>query len=261
MKLEVGSFAHDQTTAKTKKRRKVLSNLLGFSKSSQYIPLMHEITMKKRETMKMKREVNFLSEMINLTVEIFANILFGNDVGSLLEIPHPYETPEGTVSHIPILEYFGKIGQDLINEFYNPLTMILPIVSDYEFIDPYKKNRRNFLVYQNALKKMAENSQDKSSLWSQMKSMNEFTQVEIFWDLQLFLLGGGVTSSHSLVTILYYLKKYPSIKEKFEKELKENGIYKGVDYHKVLTMEKLNELDYLSCIVKEVLRIDPPFIN
>ena len=144
MKLEIGSFGHDQTTAKTIKRRKVLSNLLGFSKASQYIPLMLDITMKKLETIKIKKEVNFLLEMVNLTVEIFANILFGNDVGSLLEIPHPYETPEGTVSHIPILEYFGKIAQDLIKEFYNPLTVILPIVSDYELIDPYKKNKRNF---------------------------------------------------------------------------------------------------------------------
>ena len=44
-----------------------------------------------------------MSEMVSLTVEIFDSILFGNDVGSLLKILHPYENPDKEANYISII--------------------------------------------------------------------------------------------------------------------------------------------------------------
>lgn len=76
------------------------------------------------------------------------------------------------------------------------------------------------------------------------------------------LFGGHETTSKSFCTALLKVKQHPEIGQKLKKELDEilleNGKYSVKDLDKIITMENLDKLDYLTCFIKECLRHDPP---
>ena len=78
----------------------------------------------------------------------------------------------------------------------------------------------------------------------------------------IVLFGGYETASRSLCGALYQIKKNPDYETRLKKEihevLLENDKYSIEDLDKILTLEKLDEMEFLSCFVKEVLRHDPP---
>lgn len=78
-------------------------------------------------------------------------------------------------------------------------------------------------------------------------------------DLLTMMIAGSDTTSHSLVSCLYYLQKYPKVCERLIKELSGQGLY-GVEDIKVfeekLDVDVLNQLTYLNNVIKETFRID-----
>ena len=81
-------------------------------------------------------------------------------------------------------------------------------------------------------------------------------------DTVSFLFGGHETTSKAFISALYFLKKEPRTLAKLLDELHEKLLggdpAAARDLDALLTSEKLGELEYLSMVVKETLRIDPP---
>lgn len=75
---------------------------------------------------------------------------------------------------------------------------------------------------------------------------------ELMWNLLLFLSAGYDTISHTLMSNLYFLHKHPDERKKLLAEMKQ--VF-GLDFSQ-LTVEKIEELDWLSHIIKESQRLD-----
>ena len=73
-------------------------------------------------------------------------------------------------------------------------------------------------------------------------------------NLSVFLLAGVDTISHSITSILYYLHT-----QKDKRKILENELTKVINNDiTLLTSEKVDDLEYLTYFIKEVLRLDGP---
>jgi len=72
---------------------------------------------------------------------------------------------------------------------------------------------------------------------------------------------GTETSSHTLVAALYFLKKNPQTLDSALEVLTKNGFDQSVDCDQKYTLENLDELTYITYLVKEALRVDSPTIQ
>ncbi|CAI2365373.1 unnamed protein product [Moneuplotes crassus] len=259
MKIEIGSISVEGTSTEILNRRKYLSSLLGLNAGSKYIPQMLSCCEEYVQKLKTKGKVQFMDEMLTFAFYTLACILFGSDIKLLMGKKHSFKNEDGTIEELTLLEYFCKIEQAFMKEFTNPITGLLPIISDLNLIDPFKTNQRNFQIYRKALNEMLAQSKDNESIWAQLKNKDDYDQDKIRCDLQMYVFAGAESISHNIVSALYFLKKFPDSYAKLKKELNDHGIHKGADFNKVLTIDKLDELEYLSCVVKEALRFDPPF--
>jgi cytochrome P450 len=117
-------------------------------------------------------------------------------------------------------------------------------------------NDKNFVTFSGGLKDMIKESRDKNSVLSIIRKSGEFTEEDIFHDLIMWLNAGTETSSHALTATFFFLKKYPIVFAKVKKELEEHGIKNGKDLRDAITIDSINKLDYLTCVIKEVFRYD-----
>jgi cytochrome P450 len=158
-------------------------------------------------------------------------------------------------------EVFIQLCLDLLFEFYNPLSHIIPFLADSGWYGLPYRNNVNKATFCKALGEFLKKSKDTKSVAYQLRQGGQFTEDEIFCDLVLLMTGGTETSSHALTSIMFFLKKYPEIMKRLKAELEEQGITKeniekeGSD---CITMEKLQEMNYLTCIIKESMRYDSP---
>ena len=84
------------------------------------------------------------------------------------------------------------------------------------------------------------------------------TNDEAIADLLGLLIGGMDTTASVLTQIFWRLKKHPEICQKLKEEISQNFpdmSSNPEDLVKLLTTEKLDDLDYLLCFIKECLRI------
>jgi len=252
------ALVHEPTTLKTQNRRKALVSLLSLNSCSKYTSLTLGLVQESLKTMKHKGEVNFQEEMGELTTIIFCKILFGSDVHHLLERKYPYINPDGTTEEVSLSNLFNKLANDHAQEYFNPLTSLLPFLNRYNLMNPWKRTWKNSETFKNCFRNIISLSKDPNSIATLLTQINKFSQEEIFDDLILLFIGGGDTSSHTLVSLFYYIAKNPNVKKKLLDEMNLNGINRDIDFDSVLTIDKINSLDYLSCVIKETMRIDPP---
>ena len=86
----------------------------------------------------------------------------------------------------------------------------------------------------------------------------ESTPEEAMNDIMGLLFAGLDTTSHALVSCIYFIKKNPQNYSKLIEEIGKAGITKDMDYSLQESKDKIHSCDYLNFVVKEVLRIDPP---
>ena len=66
------------------------------------------------------------------------------------------------------------------------------------------------------------------------------------------LIAGCETTAASLSWFIHLVSKHPEVQQKIKEELLKSG-----DQHE-LNIDRLDSLVYLDCVVKEVLRFNPP---
>ena len=84
----------------------------------------------------------------------------------------------------------------------------------------------------------------------------------LFNDIMSFMFGGHETSSRAFTTAIYQLKKHPQllnkVKDEIDRVILQHGKYGVDDFKRIIDGPLLDQCEYLSCVVKEVLRFSPP---
>ncbi|CAF0956763.1 unnamed protein product [Adineta steineri] len=88
---------------------------------------------------------------------------------------------------------------------------------------------------------------------SQNEAKISLSSNEMFDEISMSILAGFETTSTALSWFIFYMSKYPNIQCKIKNELKQYGLTSNTS----LTQEKLDQLIYVDCVTKEVLRFAP----
>jgi cytochrome P450 len=67
-----------------------------------------------------------------------------------------------------------------------------------------------------------------------------------------FMIAGYETTSTALAWFIHFMSKYPEVQQKIKKELM------SVGDNQDLTLDRLDSLVYLDCVINEALRYSPP---
>ena len=119
---------------------------------------------------------------------------------------------------------------------------MFPFLNDYNLIEPYKRIMKNIRAVHNKLKEFLKQSKDTESYYAQIRDTNKFTEDEIIADLMIMLFAGTDTTSHTAVSMMYYLGKYPEIRKKLRDDYEKVGIItKDGLQRNILTIPKLEE--------------------
>ncbi len=256
--METILFYFLQVLNKVMERRKRLGNFLSLNKASHYIPGIVQHTIDRVESLNVGQEYEFIHEMNILTFSIFTSVMFGKDANSLADRKRNYENPDGTLEELPLREFMIRLFKAYYSQLFNPITLLFRFMCDYNLCNPYIRDERNKKVFIDGMKELFRNWKDKDAISGQVFDHKVFTEEEIFFDMITFILAGAETSSHWVVSTLYFLCKYPHVMKKLKKEIADQGIDEDYVKGNKLTKDDIQSMDYLSCVVKESLRMDGP---
>ncbi|CAF3536902.1 unnamed protein product [Rotaria sp. Silwood1] len=80
------------------------------------------------------------------------------------------------------------------------------------------------------------------------------SRTEVMNEMCSFLTAGYSTTSTALAWFIHFMSKYPLVQSKLKRELAEYHLQR-------LSIEQLDSLGYLDCVLREVLRFAPPIIG
>ena len=250
------SMGNRRTTELTKQRRKNLTTWMSLNSSSKYIPGMLNCWDRILEDMHNENETDILHQMNILTFTIFTEVLFGDDVNELVTRLHPYENADGSIEEIPIREMLIRLSKWYLENYYNPLTVMLPFLNEYRIVNPYKRDHKNMLKFKEAVRELIKESKDTNSVGYKLAKFDAISEQEGLDDVCGSMVAGAETTAHSLVSCLYFLNKHPKILKKLRDELEENCFVKGEDLKSKFTIDNIQNLTYLTWVIKETLRVD-----
>ncbi|CAI2366327.1 unnamed protein product [Moneuplotes crassus] len=259
-----GTLLFERSTKRTIVRRKLMTSFLSLNSSSRHIPAMVRHAIDVLHLMKDGHSYDFIEHSNLLTFNVFTSILFGDDMIKLANKLRPYKLPDGTTEFIPMRDLMIKLFKAYFAQNFHPLTSTCHFLSDfnldwcYNLINPFKRDYENYLVYMQASRELYDNCKDEESICKQILKNDQVRDEDKLHDLNAFIFAGAETSSHAIVSTLFFLKKSPKAFEKLKAELCQAGITKEYLEKEELTKEKLEELDYLACVIKETLRMDNP---
>ncbi|CAI2362619.1 unnamed protein product [Moneuplotes crassus] len=257
-KVLIGTFLFERSIKRTMMRRKILTSFLSLNSSSRHIPVMMIYTIEILKPLKQGQSYDFIELANILTFNIFTSVLFGDDMVDLANKVRPYKNPDGTTSMVPLRDIMINVFKSCFMQIFHPLTATLKPIADANIVNPFKRDNENRLTFIEGMKELYNNCKDETSICKPILKNEQITEHEKILDLNTFIFAGAETSSHGIVSTLFFLKKYPEIFAKLRKEIQDAGINKETVSSESLTREKIEELDYLSCVIKEGLRIDGP---
>lgn len=237
-------------------RRKLSLSLLGLNNASKSMPTLISIAEKKFKKWKTGETYNFKEEFGEINFTFFNFILLGKDTSKLVlnkDKKLPYINRNNEVEEMMFQKFFASTIMDFVLEYYSPITRMFPFLNSYNLINPFKRNMKNRNTMKEFLREALKSTTDEDSAYMRGLSVLD--------DLMLFMLAGADTTSFTMTSVLYFLKKNPTVLEKLKKELEAHGITQGCDPIKNITAEKIQKIDYLSYIIKEVLRMDGPSVS
>ncbi|CAI2364476.1 unnamed protein product [Moneuplotes crassus] len=257
-RLGLGTFLLERSTKRTIMRRKLLTSFLSLNSSSRHIPAMVKYTAEVLKPLKEGEKQDFIEICNVLTFNIFTSVLFGEDMVGLANKVRPYKNTDGTTSMLPLRDIMINVFKAYFIQIFHPLSATMKQVADLNIVNPFKRDHENYLTFMEGIKELYRNCKDETSICKQILKNQKLTESEKIFDLNTFIFAGAETSSHGIVSTLFFMKKYPESFEKLRKEIQDAGISKETLFSEGLTREKIEELDYLTCVVKEGLRIDGP---
>ncbi|CAI2366076.1 unnamed protein product [Moneuplotes crassus] len=244
-----------KSTKEVMRRRKNTLSWVSLNSASTYIPHMLRCLERVSKEMKTKQQVDLIHSMNVVTFDVFSDILFGDDVKELVSKLYPYENPDGSTEMIELREMLIRLTKCYIAQIFHPLSHMFKFLKNRGLVNPFKRDAKNAAEFKRAILEIVKNSKEKKAA-HYMFSDPISSEIEKLDEVCGVMLAGSETTSHSLVSCLYFLNKHPSTLAKLRKELKDNGFRKGQSFFELCTMEKIQSMTYLTCCVKEAFRCD-----
>ena len=259
-----GGLGQDKTNDFWKKRRETLTKTIGVNFATRFIPIFLRHCEQEVRTFKTGQVISMSDYANVITFEIIWEILFGWDIRDKLDLVN-YTDTNGNIEKVNLYQCLMKISHDCSFAAMNPMNVIFPWLVHYGIGSENRRNNKNSDEFERVIKDVWEKSEDNHSVYNQVLNTGEFDKVQVYKDIMTLLFAGHETTSKSLCSALFQLKKNPDIEKKLRKELNEvlleNGKNKIEDLHLILGHEKLDKLEYLTWFVKEVLRHDLPAVR
>jgi cytochrome P450 len=254
------SFGMSRSNFKAMHRRKLVLNMLSFNACSKYIPIMFDCLKHEIGEWKVGQTFNSVYEMNVLTFGFFTVVFFGED---MLHISHrtiDFENKQNQWEKKNLRDSLIQIVKDFFEGLLHPIASFAPVAAKGEWCNPYKRNRRNLNRFKAALKQAIADSTDKQSICNLLMEDPKIDNNEVFEDILGFLCAGTETTSHTMVVILYQLKKNPDKLAKCMEELEKYG-FTDLSSKKAYTPENIENLVYITNVIKESLRLDGPTVE
>ena len=196
---------------------------IGINHASKFIPMMIEVADEWIANVKKNETIDLTIEMKRITFRVISKILFGTDIDKMEETTYinPYN---GEILQLSFEDLYFKYSKDEMESFYLPINRILPFLSRYRLINPFKTNFTNNISLKNSLRTFLTKSTDTSSVYMQVNASEKFNSEDVLLDMLGLLFAGFDTSSFGLSSMLYNLKKYPLTMEKLKSELKKYNL-------------------------------------
>ena len=252
------AFNMIRSTDYMNKRKNATVAFLGMNKVSSYIPKMIESVDTYVQPLKKGEEANFgtLSKLI--TFEIMGTQLLGYDYKSI-DMDFKYVCPHtGSVSYLKFADYYMRVSDNEFEAFTSPLTKILKPLSERHLIEPYKTNHRNNVYMRQRLLDLILASKDPDSMYKTLMKTGEFASEDCVMDVISMVGGGFDTTSKSIASTLYLVKKNPEVYKKLMEEIRKNGLDQMESIPADEIRDVIHNCDYLAYVIKESLRYDTP---
>ena len=253
------ALANVRTNKLSLDRRKLMIGLLDLTRAVNYIPCIIRNVERTFNEIEEGKVIKLNHHIDMCTFGIISNIFFGDDVDKVANKEREYTNPDGSVEKIPVREMFVRLPRAFMLQQFNPLTTALPFLNTYNLVNPYKRDDDNLKRCRVALEEVLAETKDEKSIYHQIKNIEWYDTETLFAELTAFTVAAFESSAQSTTAILYLLKKNPEKLVKVREELKSLGIEKGTDFYKVMTMDKVQELEYMGNVIKETWRMDTPF--
>ena len=192
-----------------------------------------------------------------ITMGIFISIILGSDVEEIVKSKKPYIAPDDTLKHLDFTDYFLKLMKDYSDCYMHPSSTLLPFLNHYDLINPFVRIKKNRKVFLDFLEEIVAASTDKESILYQISHLDQFEHETVMHDLIGLFGASAETSSHTMTSALYFLKKNPEVLKKLKAEIETHfkEFPEDVDAY---SKDNILKLDYLNNVVKETLRNDSP---
>lgn len=246
-----------KSTKNWKLRRDAFTKHMGLSSSSKYISDMISSAEYFMKSWKDGETYDMLSEFNKITFRVITIILFGNDVNEKVGTLE-YILNDGTTQNLLFADFFIKICKDLMANGQNLIQFFASYLAKKNLVKPYSVNIKNVHTLHKALKEYLAKLTDKDSVYYKLTEQEGLDKEEVFQDLIGFLFAGHETSSHSITSALYFLAKNPETKNKLLLEIRQLRGMSTSETKSYLTKERINNFEYLYCVIKETLRLDCP---
>jgi cytochrome P450 len=259
-----GGLGQSKSTKYWMQRRETFIKTIGVNHASRFVPTILKHCEQEVKTFQ-QGQISSMSEYANtISFEIICEILYGCDIRDKLDLVN-YTERDGNISKVNLYQCLMKISHDCSFAAMKPLNLMFPWFVKYDVGTENKRNSKNSDEFERVIRDVCEKSEDQNSVYNQVLNAGKIDKEMVYKDVMAILFGGHETTSKSLCNAMLHLKRNPDIEAKLRREmdevLLENGKYTVKDLENILCNEKLEELDYLSCFLKEVLRHDPPAVR
>jgi cytochrome P450 len=260
-RIILDSCVMKRSTKGNMERLKLFLNELSMKSSSKYLPTMVLAIQNVMSHWKQDKTIGAVLQMNEYTFAAFNMVLFGKNIDTMTGKMIPYHMRDGSIKDMSFKDTFFEIVHDHIVSFLHPATSLAPFLSKYNLINPFKRDHHNLNQFKAYIKEMISKTDDENSICRRILAKSKIDKNDLVGDFVGFIFAGAETASHCLTVALYHLKKYPEVLEKLMKHLADNGFNKYEDNYNNYTLEKISDLDYLTYVIKESLRIDGPAIQ
>ncbi|CAG8599662.1 4684_t:CDS:2 [Acaulospora morrowiae] len=246
-----------------KRQRKMMNSAFSFSNVKEMIPSFVRVGRQLEKIWRSQiddkeKKIIISPWLTKATMDIIGLIGFGcefNNLDSKNDIVLAYETlfsSKRTLLDIAITQlvsFFPKVRR-------LPLPRNIVIRGAIKIIEDKSKT---LVKERKQLFRQGKNLSSKDLL-SSLISINEelpveekMSDLELQYQIMTFLVAGHETTSSALSFILYFLAQNPDVQDHLRKELCD--AFPDPDF--IPSFDNLNSLEYLSCVIKESMRIAP----
>jgi cytochrome P450 len=233
-----------------RQQRKAINPAFHFDTIKEFVPSFYNKTEQLMHIWNGLKNHNVVVTdwMHKFTLDVLGDTVFGHDFNSLSG-----DGEDHFESYNRIIGYFSKPK----NLILSLLEMKLGLKIQYQLYDAVKDLRS--MCEGIISEKMEQKRLGAKPTKGHYDIVDMMLDAEPKMDLQalvanifIFFLAGHETTASALAWQFYYLGNYPKVQQKAREEV--DRVIQG----RPITHEMLKELQYLSCVIKEGLRINPP---